>query len=118
MIFINSKLNVSDNSGARIVKCIHVYNRKNWANIGDQLLISIFRHNPKKKLKRGELHKAIVVRTKYNLKENTGYISFQSNSVVLLNKKNIPIGTRLFGSTSKKLRTINKKLFLMIQHSF
>lgn len=118
MIFINSKVGVSDNSGARVVKCIRVYRRKIYARVGDMILISIFRHNPKKKLKRGELHKAILVRTKYNIKENTSYSSFRNNAVVLLNKKNIPMGTRLFGSTSKRIRIINKKVFLMIQHSF
>ncbi len=59
-----------------------------------------------------------MVRTKYNIKENIGYSSFQYNAVVLLNKKSIPMGTRLFGSTSKYIRIINKKVFLMIQHSF
>lgn len=118
MIFINSKVRVSDNSGARVVKCIRVYNRKVFARVGNVLLISIFRHNPKKKLKRGEMHKAILIRTKTNIKENIGYISFHANAVILLNKKNIPMGTRLFGSTSKHLRIINKKVFLMLQHSF
>lgn len=118
MIFINSKISVSDNSGARVVKCIRVYGRKICAKVGNLLLISIFRHNPKKKLKRGELQKAILVRTKFNIKENIGYISFGSNAVVILNKKSIPMGTRLFGSTSKHLRILNKKVFLMIQHTF
>lgn len=118
MVCINSALKVSDNSGARIVKCIRVYNKKIFGSVGDLLLVSIIRHNPKKKLKKGELHKAILIRTKFNLKDNIGYLSYTDNAVIMLNKKNLPIGTRLFGSTLKKIRTINKKVFLMIPHTF
>lgn len=118
MICINSQLKVSDNSGARVVKCIRVYNKKKFGTVGDLLLISIIRYNPKKKLKKGELHKAILIRTCAIVHDNNSYLKFNDNAVVLLNKKQLPIGTRLFGTTMKKMRTINKKVFLMIPHTF
>lgn len=118
MICINSKLTVSDNSGARVVKCIRVYNKKKFGTVGDILLVSILKYNPKKKLKKGELHKAILIRTRAILKDKINYFVFTDNAVILLNKKNLPIATRLFGTTMQSMRRSNRKVFLMIPHTF
>ena len=104
MIQKGSKLNVIDNSGARFVCCIHVPRgyRRRYAFIGDSIIVSVKRLRNKRKLfskvKKGEVIKALIVRTKNSLKsysaENLG---FKENSVVLFNKQNKLIGTRLFG---------------------
>ena len=89
MILVGSYLNCSDNSGARIVKCIRIYKRKKYGSIGDEILITVKTNNPKKRIKKGELYKALIIRTKYNLKKNLNYYKFSDNAVVLINKKKI-----------------------------
>ena len=104
---------ISDNSGARLAKCIHVYNKKK-ATIGDYILVSIRTYNPEKKIKKGELHLALVIRTKKEVFYGNTFFSFSDNAAVLLNKKYLPLGSRLFGPSLKSIRFINRKVFLML----
>jgi len=116
MIFVSTVVNVSDNSGARLAKCIHIYKKKKFASIGDMILISVKTYNPKKKIKKGEMYLSIVIRVRRFFNYNNGYIKFEDNAVVLLNKKFLPLGTRLFGVSVKNIRLINRKVFLMLPY--
>lgn len=114
MISVNSILNVSDNSGARLVKCIRIYKNKSKGSIGDNILISVRTYNPKKKIKKGEIYLALIIRTRYPFKYRASYYKFSENAVVLLNKKYLPMSTRIFGYSIRILRLINKKVYLMV----
>lgn len=116
MISISTILNVSDNSGARLAKCIHIYKKKKYATIGDMILVSIKTYNPKKKLKKGEMHLSIVIRIKSYYFNKNSFIKFEDNSIILLNKKLLPLGTRLFGLSINDIRFINRKVFLMLPY--
>lgn len=107
---------ISDNSGARLAKCIHVYKKK-FAKIGDYILVSIKTYNPEKKIKKGELHLALMIRTKKEFWYNNAYFSFSDNAAVLMNKKYLPLGSRLFGPSLKNIRFINRKVFLMLSNT-
>ena len=107
MIQQQTVLNVSDNSGAKSVKCIKVLGglKKKIANVGDIIVVSVvkLRNKSKKnsKVKKGEVLKALIIRTKSKKPKRDGsYISFDNNSVSLLNKHNKPIGSRLLGPFS------------------
>jgi large subunit ribosomal protein L14 len=117
MIIVGSLLKVADNSGARKVCCIHLYKRKKTSNIGDMVLVTVRSYNPKKKIKKGEIFLALIIRSRYGLKSNNNYYKFNDNAVVLLNKKFLPLGSRIFGVTLRIIRTINKKVFLMIPNT-
>jgi len=104
MIQKGSKLTVIDNSGARFVSCIHVPGgyRRRYAFIGDNIVVSVKKLRNKRKLfskvKKGDVIKALIIRTKQNLKSYSGeHLFFIENSVVLFNKQNKLIGTRIFG---------------------
>ena len=116
MILVGTFLNCSDNSGARIVQCIRIYKRKRFASIGDEILVTVKTNNPKKKIKRGELYRGLIIRTKYNFKNGMNYYKFNDNALVLLNKKKIPFATKLFGVSIKMIRFINRKVFLLLQN--
>jgi large subunit ribosomal protein L14 len=116
MISVGTTLNSSDNSGARLIKCIRIYKRKKKGSIGDTILVTVKSHNPKKKIKKGELYKALIIRTKYPFKYYNNYYKFSDNAAILLNKKQIPIGKRLFGLSIKYIRFINRKVFLLLQN--
>jgi large subunit ribosomal protein L14 len=116
MVFVSTVVKVSDNSGARLAKCIHIYKKKKFASIGDMILVSVKTYNPKKKIKKGEMYLSIIIRVKRFLNYNNGYIKFEDNAVVLINKKFLPIGTRLFGVSIKNIRIINRKIFLMLPY--
>jgi large subunit ribosomal protein L14 len=116
MISVGTTLKASDNSGARLIKCIRVYKRKDKGSIGDTILVTVKSHNPKKKIKKGELYKALIIRTKYSFKYYNNYYKFSDNAAILLNKKQIPIGTKLFGLSIKYIRFINRKVFLLLQN--
>lgn len=107
---------ISDNSGARLAKCIHVYNKKT-AYIGDYVLVSIKTYNPDKKIKKGELHLALVIRTKKEFFYNSAFFSFSDNAAVLMNRKYLPLASRLFGPSLKNIRYINRKVFLMLSNT-
>jgi large subunit ribosomal protein L14 len=113
MIQKGSIVFISDNSGARLVKCIHVYKKK-VATIGDYILVSIKTYNPEKKIKKGELHLALMIRTKKEFFYGNTFFSFSDNAAVLMNKKLLPLGSRLFGPSLKIIRYINRKVFLML----
>jgi len=100
-------LDVADNSGAKKVMCIKVLggSKRKYASIGDVIVVSIREAIPNAKVKKGEVAKAVIVRTKKELGRPDGsYIRFDGNSAVLINKDNEPIGTRIFGPVARELR--------------
>ena len=107
MIQMTSVLDVADNSGAKKVFCIKVLggSRRRYASIGDVVIVSIREAIPGAKVKKGEVQRAVIVRTKRELARPDGsYIRFDGNSAVLINKENEPIGTRIFGPVARELR--------------
>ena len=108
MIQMQTNINVADNSGARKVQCIKVLggSKKRFATIGDIITVSIKNAIPKGKVKKGEVYKALIVRTKMDFFRIDGSaIRFDSNAVVLLDKQEEPIGTRIFGPVTRELRS-------------
>jgi large subunit ribosomal protein L14 len=107
MIQMTSVLDIADNSGAKKVFCIKVLggSRRRYASIGDVVIVSIREAIPGAKVKKGEVARAVIVRTKRELARPDGsYIKFDGNSAVLINKENEPIGTRIFGPVARELR--------------
>ena len=107
MIITETKLNVADNSGAKLVQCIKVLggSKRRSASIGDIIVISVKEAIPNGKVKRGEITRAVVVRTKKGVSRQDGStIRFDKNSAVLLTKEGEPIGTRIFGPVTRELR--------------
>ncbi len=107
MIQMNSILDVADNSGAKRVMCIKVLggSKRKYASIGDVIVVSIREAIPQAKVKKGDVAKAVIVRTKKEIRRADGsYIRFDGNSAVLINKDNEPIGTRIFGPVARELR--------------
>jgi large subunit ribosomal protein L14 len=107
MIQMTSVLDVADNSGAKKVFCIKVLggSRRRYASIGDIVIVSIREAIPGAKVKKGEVARAVIVRTKRELARPDGsFIKFDGNSAVLVNKENEPIGTRIFGPVARELR--------------
>ncbi len=114
MIQVETKMGVADNSGAKQIKCIKVLGgtRRRYASIGDIIVVSVKEAMPHTKVKKGEIYRAVVVRTKKEIKRPNGsYLSFDKNSAVLLNRNNDPIGTRIFGPIARELR---QKKFMKI----
>ena len=108
MIQMQSTLDVADNSGAKKVMCIKVLggSARMISGCGDVIVVSIKSATPGGKVKKGEVHRALIVRTKKGVRRSDGgTIQFDSNSVVLVDKKNEPIGTRVFGPVPRELRT-------------
>jgi large subunit ribosomal protein L14 len=107
MIQMTSVLDIADNSGAKKVFCIKVLggSRRRYASIGDVVIVSIREAIPGAKVKKGEVARAVIVRTRRELARPDGsYIRFDGNSAVLINKENEPIGTRIFGPVARELR--------------
>ena len=107
MIIAETKLNVADNSGAKLVQCIKVLggSKRRSASIGDVIVISVKEAIPNGKVKKGEVTRAVVVRTKKGVSRQDGStIRFDKNSAVLLTKEGEPIGTRIFGPATRELR--------------
>ncbi len=107
MIQMTSVLDVADNSGAKKVYCIKVLggSRRRYASIGDVIIVSIREAIPGAKVKKGEVARAVIVRTSRELARSDGTtIKFDGNSAVLINKENEPIGTRIFGPVARELR--------------
>lgn len=104
MIYVQTKLNTADNSGALKVKCIKVLNNKKIGTIGDLILVSVKQINPKKKILKGSLQKGVIVRLKSKIKRYGGYISIGDNAIILLNNQQLPIGTRVLGPILRELR--------------
>jgi large subunit ribosomal protein L14 len=107
MVQQESKLAVADNSGAKEVLCIRVLGgtKKRYASIGDQIVVTVKNALPSGNIKKGTVVKAVVVRTKKEIRRNDGsYIRFDDNAVVLLNNTGEMIGTRIFGPVARELR--------------
>ena len=108
MVQTETKLSVADNSGAKKVQCIKVLggSKRRYAGIGDIIKVSIKEAIPNAKVKKGQVHNAVVVRTKKGVRRPDGsIIRFDSNAAVLLSANNQPIGTRVFGPVTRELRS-------------
>jgi large subunit ribosomal protein L14 len=107
MIQAESNLEVADNSGARRVQCIRVLGgaRRRWASIGDVIVVSVKEAIPRGKVKKGDVHRAVIVRTAKEIHRQDGSaIRFDRNAAVLINAQGEPIGTRIFGPVTRELR--------------
>ena len=107
MVQTFTMLDVADNSGAKKVMCIRVLGgtRRKYASLGDVIVVSIKEAIPNAKVKKGEIAKAVIVRTKKEVSRQDGsYIRFDTNSAVLVDKDNEPVGTRIFGPVARELR--------------
>ena len=107
MIQSETRLTVADNSGAKVVYCIKVLggSKRRYAGVGDIIVVSVKEAIPNAKVKKGDVHKAVVVRTKKEIRRPDGsYIRFDDNSAVLITGGNEPIGTRIFGPVARELR--------------
>ncbi len=107
MIQVQSNLAVADNSGARRVMCIKVLggSKRRTASIGDVIVVSIKEAIPRGKVKKGEVTRAVIVRTAKDIRRADGtVIRFDGNAAVLINKQGEPIGTRIFGPVTRELR--------------
>jgi large subunit ribosomal protein L14 len=107
MIQAESNLEVADNSGARRVQCIRVLggSRRRWASIGDVIVVAVKEAIPRGKVKKGDVHRAVIVRTAKEIHRQDGSaIRFDRNAAVLINNQGEPIGTRIFGPVTRELR--------------
>ncbi|HQT65452.1 MAG: 50S ribosomal protein L14 [Acidocella sp. 20-57-95] len=107
MIIVESNLDVADNSGARRVQCIKVLggSKRKTASVGDVIVVAVQDAIPRGKVKKGDVHQAVVVRTAFPVRRADGSaIRFDRNAAVLLNKQGEPIGTRIFGPVVRELR--------------
>lgn len=107
MVQMQTRLDVADNSGARSVMCIKVLggSRRRYASIGDVIVVSVKDASPNSKVKKGDVMKAVIVRTAKEVNRKDGsYIRFDNNSAVLINNQNEPVGTRIFGPVARELR--------------
>ncbi len=108
MIQMQSRMLVADNSGAREVQCIKVPggSKRRSANIGDVVVVTVKEAIPRGRVKKGDVHRAVIVRTSKGVRRRYGeQIRFDTNAAVLINKSNEPIGTRIFGPVTRELRT-------------
>ena len=107
MVQAETVLDVADNSGARKVLCIKVLggSKRRYASLGDIIVVSVKEAIPNAKVKKGEVAKAVIVRTKKEVSRQDGsYIRFDNNSAVLIDNAREPIGTRIFGPVARELR--------------
>ena len=111
MIQVQTELMVADNTGAKKIECIKVLggSKRRYASIGDTIVIAVKEAIPKGKVKKGTVHKAVIVRTRKELKRPDGStIKFDSNAAVLINAQGEPVGTRIFGPVCRELRSRNQ----------
>jgi large subunit ribosomal protein L14 len=107
MVQTTTTLDVADNSGAKKIMCIRVLGgtRRKYASLGDVIIVAIKEAIPNAKVKKGEIARAVIVRTKKEVSRQDGsYIRFDANSAVLVDKDNEPVGTRIFGPVARELR--------------
>ena len=107
MIQVQTELLVADNTGAKKIECIKVLggSKRRYASIGDTIVVAVKEAIPKGKVKKGAVHKAVVVRVKKEVRRRDGsYIRFDDNAAVILNAQNEPKGTRIFGPVARELR--------------
>jgi large subunit ribosomal protein L14 len=110
MIQMQTNLDVADNSGARRVQCIKVLggSKRKYAHVGDIIVVSVKEAIPRGRVKKGEVMKAVVVRTAKDIRRPDGsVIRFDRNAAVLVNNQKEPIGTRIFGPVPRELRAKN-----------
>ena len=110
MIQMQTNLDVADNSGARRVQCIKVLggSKRKYASVGDVIVVSVKEAIPRGRVKKGDVRKAVVVRTSKEVRRDDGTaIRFDSNAAVILNSSGEPIGTRIFGPVVRELRAKN-----------
>ncbi len=110
MIQTQTKLKVADNSGAKLLSCIKVLggSKRRYASVGDIIVVSVKEAMPNSKVKKGDVVRAVIVRTAKGLRRPDGsYIKFDDNSAVLINQQMEPIGTRIFGPVARELRAKN-----------
>ena len=116
MIQVEPNLEVADNSGARRIQCIKVLggSKRRYASVGDVIVVTIKEAIPRGRVKKGEIAKAVVVRTAKDIRRPDGSaIRFDSNAAVLINPQGEPIGTRIFGPVTRELRA---KKYMKIKH--
>ncbi|HQO77040.1 MAG TPA: 50S ribosomal protein L14 [Thermodesulfobacteriota bacterium] len=107
MIQQQTRLTVADNTGAKRLMCIKVLGvtRRRYASLGDIIIVSVREAIPNSKVKKGDVARAVVVRTRKEVRRKDGsYIRFDDNSAVLITSQNEPIGTRIFGPVARELR--------------
>lgn len=107
MIIPESNLEVADNSGARRVQCIRILggSKRRWATVGDVIVVSVKEAIPRGRVKKGDVHRAVIVRTAKEIRRADGTsIRFDRNAAVLLSASDEPIGTRIFGPVTRELR--------------
>ena len=107
MIQIYSRLDVADNSGAQKVMCFHVFGgtKRRYGSLGDIIMVAIKEAIPHATVKKGEISKAVIVRTAKGVRRDDGsYIKFDRNACVLINAQGEPVGTRIFGPVARELR--------------
>ena len=108
MIQVQTELFVADNTGAKKIECIKVLggSKRRYASIGDTIVVAVKEAIPKGKVKKGTVHKAVIVRTRKELKRVDGStIKFDTNAAVLINNQGEPVGTRIFGPVCRELRS-------------
>jgi large subunit ribosomal protein L14 len=107
MIQMQTRLSAADNSGAKKLMCVKVLGGtgRRYASIGDIIIVSVKEAIPNSKVKKGDVARAVIVRTKKEIRRRDGtYIKFDDNSAVLISPQNEPIGTRIFGPVARELR--------------
>jgi len=108
MIQMRTRLEVADNSGARSVQCVKVLggSKRKTATVGDVIVVSVKEAIPRGRVKKGDVHKAVIVRTRFPLRRADGsLVRFDRNAAVLISKEGEPIGTRIFGPVTRELRS-------------
>lgn len=107
MIQAESRMEVADNSGAKEVLCIKVLggSKRRYAHVGDVIVVTVKDAIPNGKIKKGEVHRAVIVRTKSPIRRADGMqITFDTNAAVLIDKQGAPLGTRIFGPVTRELK--------------
>jgi len=110
MIKVETVLDVADNSGAKKVLCFRILggSKRKSASVGDVIVVTIKEAAPESKVKKGDVHKAVIVRTKKEIRRPDGsYIRFDNNAAVIISEAREPIGTRIFGPIARELRAKN-----------
>ncbi len=109
MIAVETSLNVADNTGARRVQCIRILgHRRQFAHLGDVIRVTVKEAQPNGMVKKGEIHRALIVRTHHPVKRPDGSeIRFDSNAVVIIDDQGNPRGSRIFGPVARELRERN-----------
>ncbi len=110
MITQRTRLQIADNSGARVCMCIGIpgYSNKKYAKVGEIIVVSVKEAVPRSQIKKGSVHKAVIVRTNKEIRRKDGsYVRFDDNACVLINNQLEPVGTRVFGPVARELRDKN-----------